>query len=265
MSAEDNIDQIVRQNFFKTKTDGVIIDVGAAGPEYLSISAHFRSIGWRVIAIEPNPAFVDLYKAQGIEVLQYACGDHDDDNVEFFVVTSSRVNYLGGVVTHESISSLGIKEEFVQLLDTLGDRASVTPIKVKLRKLDAILSTHAPDIGHVDVLAVDVEGWEMAVIRGFSIEKYSPSVVILENQFKKPEYTEEMKVAGYALWASLGLNEIYVKSRLLTPTIRLKGAVVTAETRLRKRAKAAISKARSLLGRLGRRKGAGLVGLNDKA
>lgn len=66
MAAENDIDKLVLAQFFAN--DGgvfrpggwlgrqrVIVDVGAAGPDYLSISAGFRSCGWKVVAVEPNP------------------------------------------------------------------------------------------------------------------------------------------------------------------------------------------------------------------
>ena len=68
--AEDQIDRVVRESFFEDYTyKGVIVEVGAAGPEYLSISRHFREHGWRVFAIEPNPEFCELHRQAGFEVL----------------------------------------------------------------------------------------------------------------------------------------------------------------------------------------------------
>ncbi len=58
--AEGNVDLIVKAAFFPDVDDGLIVDVGAAHPNYLSISASFRKSGWRVIAIDPNPHFCQL-------------------------------------------------------------------------------------------------------------------------------------------------------------------------------------------------------------
>ena len=81
---------------------------------------------------------------------------------------------------------------------------------VKVRRLDTILKEHEPEIDHIDILAIDVEGWELNVLRGLSLEKYNPSVVILENLFNKEEYVEFMKKAGYAMWSRLEPNDVYV-------------------------------------------------------
>lgn len=211
MAAEDDIDLLVRETFFNGKTGpGVFVEVGAARPDYLSISASFRKLGWKIVAIEPNPDFCAAHRARGHDVHEYACSDVDADDVEFFVVDSKGADYLGGSVSFESFSSLGIKDEFADLHDTVKNNTQVRTIPVKVRRLDTILRQHEPDIDHIDILAVDVEGWELNVMRGLSIDKYHPSVVILENLFNKEEYVRFMSDLGFARWRRLEPNEIYV-------------------------------------------------------
>jgi len=80
--AEGDVDKIVRQRFFPNQNAGIFIDVGAANPDYLSVSALYRSLGWRVIAIEPSPAFCEMHRKRGHDVLQYACGERQPDGGE---------------------------------------------------------------------------------------------------------------------------------------------------------------------------------------
>ncbi len=209
--AEGNVDQIIQRRFFAGQGSGIFVDIGAARPDYLSISALYRSIGWRVIAIEPNPVFCDLHRQKGYEVLQYACGDHDEDNVDFFVVDSHGAQYANGEVSYESFSSLGIKDSYASLKDGLDKRK----IQVNLRRLDTILKIHAPDVEHLDILSVDVEGWELEVLRGLSMEKYKPRVMIIENLFNEKEYREYMRSIGYVLWRRIPPNDVYVRSELI--------------------------------------------------
>jgi FkbM family methyltransferase len=211
MAAEKDVDLLVRERFFKDKSaPGVFVEVGAARPDYLSISASFRELGWRIVAIEPNPDFCAAHRALGHDVHEYACSDVDADDVEFFVVDSQGAAYLGGSVSFESFSSLGIKGEYAELHETVKGNTRVKAIPVKVRRLDTILEQHEPDVDHIDILAVDVEGWELNVMRGLSIEKYRPSVVILENLFQKDEYVQFMRDKGFALWRRLEPNDIYV-------------------------------------------------------
>jgi len=211
MAAEGDVDLLVRDAFFRNRATGVLVEVGAARPDYLSIGASFRALGWRVIAIEPNPEFCAAHRAMGHDVLEYACSDEDSDDANFFVVDSKGADYQGGTVSFESFSSLGIKDQFVGLYDTVKETTSIRTVPVKVRKLDTILATHAPDLGPIDVLAVDVEGWELNVMRGLTLDRYCPKVIILENVFKDQRYTAFMQEHGYRLWHCMEPNEVYVR------------------------------------------------------
>lgn len=215
MSAEKDVDREVLSAFFPDPAfKGVFIEVGAARPDYLSISAGFRRQGWKVVAVEPNPDFCAAHRAAGHEVLEYAASDTEQDDAEFFVVDSQGIDYLGGNVSFESFSSLGIRDEFAKLHETIKDKTNVRSVRVKVRKLDTILAQHEPDISHVDVIAVDVEGWELNVMRGFSTQKFNPQVVILENLFKSDDYVSYMKGVGYQLWRRLEPNDVFVRNDL---------------------------------------------------
>ena len=211
MTAEKDVDILVGDTFFSHKGEpGVLVEVGAARPDYLSISARFRDLGWKIIAIEPNPDFCAAHRSRGHQVYEYACSDVDADDVDFFVVDSQGADYLGGSVSFGSFSSLGIKDEFAELHETVKGNTRVKTVPVKVRRLDTILKEHEPDVDHIDILAIDVEGWELNVMRGLSLEKYNPSVVILENLFQKQEYVQFMNRAGYSMWRRLEPNDIYV-------------------------------------------------------
>ena len=210
MAAEGNVDLIVHDAFFRDRKTGVLVEVGAARPDYLSIGASYRSRGWRIIAIEPNPNFCAAHRALGYDVLQYACSDEDADEVPFFVVDSHGAPYLNESVSYESYSSLGIKGGYASLLAKR--KVTITTIPVQVRRLDTILTRHAPDLGEIDVLAIDVEGWELNVMRGIDLAKYRPKVVILENIFSDARYLSFMCDVGYVFWQHIDLNDVYVRA-----------------------------------------------------
>jgi hypothetical protein len=85
MAAEDDIDKVVHARFFRGQPHGVMVEVGAARPDYLSIGAHYRAIGRRVISIEPNPTFCAEHRAAGNEIIECAASDVDAHNVPFYI------------------------------------------------------------------------------------------------------------------------------------------------------------------------------------
>jgi hypothetical protein len=135
-SAESDVDRLVDRTFFGHTKFGALIEVGAAKPDYLSVSARFRRRGWRIISMEPNPFFCEFHRKKGLDIIQCACGASDQDDVSFYVVKTFGV-YHGHKVTNESFSSLGIKEKYAKMMDNA--KAEITEIKVNVRRLDTIL------------------------------------------------------------------------------------------------------------------------------
>ncbi|HEY2178087.1 MAG TPA: FkbM family methyltransferase [Caulobacteraceae bacterium] len=211
-SAEGNVDHLVMDRFFPGDRPGVMVEVGTAHPEFLSISALFRSRGWHVIATEPNPAYAAEYEARGISVLPYACSDRDKDDVGFTVVDSHGAPYGGGNVTFESFSSLAIKPGYAKLKRNLDKKI----IRVNQRRLDTILAEHFPEVNEIDLVCVDVEGWELEVLTGLSFGKYRPKVLIIENLLFESVYHVFMRERGYRLWKVLVPNDVWVRSDLLS-------------------------------------------------
>ncbi len=211
MAAEHNIDILIRHTFFPATSSGVLVEVGAGRPDYLSISASYRALGWKIVSVEPNPDFCAQHRALGHAVLQYAASDTEADDVEFVVVDSHGSAYLDGNVSFESFSSLGIEGKYAELYKSVAGNTSLKSIRVKVRKLDSILSEHEPEVTSIDMLAVDVEGWELNVMRGFSIAHYRPTVVVLENLFNDAAYHAYMREQGYDLWQTVSPNDIYMR------------------------------------------------------
>ncbi|MGA7852841.1 MAG: FkbM family methyltransferase [Candidatus Acidiferrales bacterium] len=211
---EGDVDLIVQEAFFPDPLyRGTMIEVGAAKPDYLSVSATFRSRGWRVLSIEPNPYFCDLQRQQGVNVIECACGSSDNDDASFFVVQTD-ATYQGQPVTNESFSSLGVRGKYADMMKSVP--TAVTEIKVKVRRLDTILREHASDLREIDILCVDVEGWELEVLCGLSFDVYKPRVLIVENLFLDPTYVDYFAQKNYALWKRLEPNDIYIRSDLRT-------------------------------------------------
>jgi FkbM family methyltransferase len=214
-AAEGNVDKLVQQRFFPNQNSkGVFVDVGAARPDYLSVSAYYRTLGWRVIGIEPNPKFYEQHKSRGYEVYQFACGDHDEDNVNFNVVDSHGAKYENGEVSYESFSSLGLKDSYAKLCDKLDTKT----IQVNLRRLSTLLQKDIPGAPRVDILSIDVEGWELEVLNGLDLSKHRPSVIIAENLFKEKKYENHLKQMGYILWRRIHPNDVYVDETFLKST-----------------------------------------------
>jgi FkbM family methyltransferase len=191
--SETLIDQWIRNNIFPNEEyKGVMVEVGAATPEYISNSYHWRVNEWRTISIEPNPIFAEEHRKVGSEVVQ--CGVSDYNGVgEFIMVGEERGE---GITSWHSFSHLseGKLENIANDWKEVYNREEKKVIEVSVRTLNSILEEKGID--KIDILTIDVEGLEEKVLGGFDLEKYKPKVVVIENVERK-DFHSIMK--GYHL------------------------------------------------------------------
>jgi FkbM family methyltransferase len=211
--SETGVDKWIRENVFTdTEYNGVLVEVGAATPDTISNSYHFRINGWRTIAIEPNPYFVELHQKAGSEVYGYACSNADEDGVPFTIVGTLDTYEVTGFTFHSfshisdnSLLDKSIHENWV----TAYNESDKVEIQTNVRKLNTILKEL--NLKRIDVLTIDVEGNEMKVLEGFDIKKYKPKVIVLENIEGHFNFHDILNPYGYEYQTTLGgYDEIFL-------------------------------------------------------
>jgi FkbM family methyltransferase len=199
-TAEFQTDLIVWQRYFQKELPGLVVEVGAADPVFLSMSSMWHQLGCRCVCIEPNPIFAARHRQAGNNVLEVAISDHNADGEEFTII--ERAENAAGL-TAECASALKIDPRHnLSYLDGSKRRT----IRVCVRTLDSLI------LEHINLLCVDVEGSELAVMRGLTD---NPDVVVLENfpeASPDPEYEAYMRKRGYRLDHSVRYNQIYVRA-----------------------------------------------------
>ena len=204
---ENSLHQYIKGKFFPNADFGVVVEVGAAGPEHLSQSKPFKDDGWRSICVEPNPKFAQMHRDCGNEIYECAASSTDGDDIDFHISSNCQA---------ESFSSLGISTSLCLGSGYQGRHSIQTSVvKVKVRKLDSILQESG--VSEIDCLIIDVEGWELDVLKGFNSEKYKPTVIVLEvvgGEEVEKEYTDYMEEIGYQFDSydnTTGPNIVYSK------------------------------------------------------
>lgn len=172
---------------------GYYIDVGAFHPTEFSQSHHLELAGWDGICIEPVPThannFVGVRKC---EVIQAACVGPD---------------YPGEVIL---ISDQGQASSIVLKRSGAQGHALVPALT-----LNKILSDRS--VSHVDFISIDVEGMEIDVLRGLSIDKYSPRLILLEDFAENTSRHRYMRSVGYKRVRRTGNNSWYVPDSAYFP------------------------------------------------
>lgn len=204
--AEFGTDRAIRETYFQDwELKGIMVEVGAATPQFLSMSEHFRLNGWRCLCVEPNPKYVEMHRNLGHEIAACACGSEDKDHQDFEIVHQPG-DYAKNQINDHSFSALKVKDAYIAKHPEFHNH-HVQQIKVNVRKLDSILGTYGID--RLSFLSVDVEGWELEVMRGFSIQKFKPRVILLENYLHASDYVDYMRNEGYTLRQKIHYNYIF--------------------------------------------------------
>ncbi|MEP7018617.1 MAG: FkbM family methyltransferase [Actinomycetota bacterium] len=140
---------------------GFYVDVGAFDPSDDSVTRALYERGWRGINIEPQPDRLAAFERErpGDTNLSLAIGDRDG------TATLTRPPVAGWATTLDPALA-GF------------DSATERTLEVPIRRLDTLLPELG--VGRIDILKIDVEGAEPAVVRGFIESSIRPLVCVVE-------------------------------------------------------------------------------------
>jgi len=203
VGAYPRVDQVLREYFPDYSYHGTIIEVGAFHPIEISNSYHFEKNGWSAYCMEANPIGIDKFTTHRKRpAINYAVANYNQDDVDFDLHTGYSAAY----------SALHISERLCR--QTATQTVLLKKIKVNVRTLDWLLQNTMPEVQKIDILTVDVEGGEMDVLKGFDIDRWSPTVIFLEDHFYdggKSDTHQFLVAHGYRLDKKLDHNCFYVR------------------------------------------------------
>ncbi len=172
---------------------GVFVEVGANDPVQGSQTWRLEQAGWKGLLVEPlEEHAAALRKARGAIVAQAACGPpaRDGQFAEFHVAGALGV-------------SSTLAPEFINFRTTTREVR-----KVPVRTLDSLLEEHG--LEQVDFVSLDVEGYEIEVLQGFSLERYRPRLILIEDRVRDLRRHRHLTARGYRVIRRSGANGWYV-------------------------------------------------------
>jgi FkbM family methyltransferase len=180
--------RIIARHF--SGTVGVFVDVGAFQPIAMSQTYQLEQEGWSGILVEPiAESAAALRRERRVPVFEVACGAPEHHG------TMMPIKVAGGLSTLRM-------HELSAALQEMPSR------DVRVVTLDSILQEAG--INSIDLLSIDVEGMEVDVLRGFSLERVRPRVVLLEDFCDNLAKHRYMRSKGYRLVRRTGANSWYV-------------------------------------------------------
>lgn len=184
---------------FAGRDHGVCVEVGANNGVDGSTTLHFEESGWDCVLVEPNPDLCrQLRERRSARIFE--CAASSATGVATLQIAS------GAPLAH-GVSTLGGAAEADRLSEQFGFQTH--PVEVQTRTLDSILE-EANLGGRIDFISIDVEGHEAELLRGFSSDRWRPTVVIVEDNSWTASVSGQMRDRGYVRIKRTGVNDWYV-------------------------------------------------------
>jgi FkbM family methyltransferase len=197
--AEDNI----LQEIFGDRAEGYCVEVGAYDGRTGSASYRFEQRGWHCLLIEPIPALVQEIRRHRTGTVVNCAASNTEGVASFFVAENV-----------EQMSTLDLTSDRRNWVEQVG--GAIQEITVRTATLDSLLAE--ADFPEIQFITIDVEGHEMAVLEGFTLEAYRPRIVIIEDNSASddprarggdPRVGTHMSEHGYVHFRRTGVNEWY--------------------------------------------------------
>lgn len=159
-------EDVLLGRLFSEHKNGFYVDIGAHHAVRFSNTFALYQRGWRGINIDASPGSMDSFKRWRPA----------DTNVEAAVSDSSRPLTLH-VFKEGALNTLDAK-----LADSYAAKGwiKIGTVELQPQRMADLLDQHVPAGQGIDLLSVDVEGAECAVLRSNNWAKYSPKAIIIE-------------------------------------------------------------------------------------
>lgn len=175
--SQEGEDQILSQLFYGIK-DGYYVDIGAHHPIKYSNTYKFYLNGWRGINIDAMPD----------SMLEFNKTRPNDVNLEFGVSVKTEP------IEYHIFDRLGVNtfsKEFVDEMQEKGAKLDKI-IQIKTKTLESILDEYLPINKHINFFTVDVENFELEVLKSNNWNKFRPQIIVVESlQMKNKKKLEQ--------------------------------------------------------------------------
>lgn len=181
--------------FFNDQKTGFYVDLGANDPVIGSQTYHLEQLGWKGLLIEPLPYLANaLRENRKAAVAQFACSTPENHNKKLQFLMAGVYSTL-----NKTPIAIGV--------------SSKAYVEVTCKTLDSILEENGV-VFDFDFISIDIEGHEMEMFKGYTLQKWQPKLVLLEDHVTNHHKHQHMQKNGYQLLMRTAMNSWYVPKTL---------------------------------------------------
>jgi FkbM family methyltransferase len=178
------------------------LDIGAGDPVLSNNTYALYGTGSRGVLVEPNPTLIERLKRvrPGDVVINAGVGLKDTTAADYYVIKDQW-----------PLNTFSL-EDVAELRRTSKTDPVERVIKMPLIQINELIAAHFT--GAPDLLSIDIEGMDLAVLRTLDFKKHRPAVICAET--KKPRESHDgtaiarfLKGKGYVACAGSLYNTIF--------------------------------------------------------
>lgn len=182
-------DDIQLMKLINESKPGTYVDVGCWHPYKASNTYYFYLRNWKGICIDPNPELIELYKKfiPRDNFINAGIGS-ENSSLDYYMFEESSMNTFSEYFykNHEQYSKL------------------INKIEIPLFSLKEILDKNIDEKDRLDFFDIDVEGFDLDVLKSNDWQKYRPKIIVIESdipikQDLDSEIVQYLKLQNYRL------------------------------------------------------------------
>jgi FkbM family methyltransferase len=189
--------------------NGFFIEAGA-NDGYSQSNTYFleKKLDWRGVLIEGIPELYERCKKERARSIVHNCALVSND----FPGTTVTMHFAGLMsVVDGALKTEAEQEEHLKAGVDVQHLAGSYSIEVPARTLESILD-ETQDLPRIDLLSLDVEGYELNVLKGLNLSRYRPKHILVEARFFE-EVNGFLEERGYEMIEKLSHHDYLYGTR----------------------------------------------------
>jgi FkbM family methyltransferase len=193
----------------------VYLDIGANNPKFISNTYLFYEKGFRGVLVEPNPYLVGKLRYVRPKDLVVNIGIGIEEN-------AIEANFYMFAEEADGLSTFSLEEaKHWENVGLNGKKYKIERIwKMPLITVNNLIENYLTECP--DFVSIDVEGWDLKILKTFNFDKHNPAIFCVEtlaykedgSTYRVKEMYDFLESKGYFSFAETYANNIFVNKNL---------------------------------------------------